>query len=151
MPLRNFLFQILVGGGDDPHVHRDRLGSADRGEALFVERAQDFGLRLQAHVADFVQEQRAAIGLLELAVLIGGGAGKCSLAVSEQLALDRVFGNGGAIYLDKHFILAQAEGMDGVRDQFLAGARLAINQDASVGGAMRKFAGAALSSGRCRR
>ncbi len=102
-------------------------------EALLVERAQHFRLRFQAHVADFIEEEGAASRLLEFAFLIGGGAGKGSPLLAEQFALDGIFGNRGAIYLHKHFIFAQAAGMDGVRDQFLAGARLAIDQDAAVG------------------
>ncbi len=103
-------------------------------KALLVERPQNFGLRLQAHVADFVEEQRAAVGLLKLSFLVGGGAGKRAFAMAEQFALDQVFGNGGAVHFDKHLVLAQALGMDGVGDQFFAGARLAVDQHAAVGG-----------------
>ena len=60
---RDFLFQILVGRGDHADVDRDRSRRSHRSEALFVERAQHLGLRLQAHVADFVEEERSAIGL----------------------------------------------------------------------------------------
>ena len=52
----------------------------------------------------------------------------------EELAVDQVFGDRGAVRLDKPFIFAQALYMDGMRDQFLAGARFAVNQHASVGG-----------------
>ena len=110
------------------------LVAAHRREALLVERAQNFGLRLQAHVADFIQEQRAAVGLLELAFLVGGGAGKRAFAMAEQLALDQVFRNGGAVHLDEHLVLAQAVRVDGVGHQFFAGARFAIDQHAAVGG-----------------
>ena len=53
---RDFIFQILVGGGDNPDIHGNGFVSAHRLKSLLLERAQDFGLRLQAHVADFVQE-----------------------------------------------------------------------------------------------
>ena len=65
----DLLFQVLVGGGHHPHVHLHRFGRAHRLEPLLLERAQHLGLRPQAHVAHFVQEQRAAVGLLELADL----------------------------------------------------------------------------------
>ena len=108
--------------------------SPTRSEAAFVQRAQHLGLRLQAHVADFVEEQRAAVGLLELAFLVGGRAGKRALAMAEQFALDQVFGNGGAVDLDEHGVLAQALRVDGARRQFLAGAGFAVDQHAAVGG-----------------
>ena len=43
------------------------VGAADRLDHLFLERAQHLGLRLQAHVADLVEEERPAVGQLELA------------------------------------------------------------------------------------
>ena len=46
---------------------------ADGVEALFVECAEDLGLGLEAHVADFVEEEGAAVGALEGAALFGGG------------------------------------------------------------------------------
>ena len=97
----DLLLQILVGGRDHAHVHLHELGRAHRLEALLVERAQHLGLRPQAHVADLVQEQRAAVGLLELADLVLVRAGEAALAVAEQLALDQLLGNGRAVDLDE--------------------------------------------------
>jgi hypothetical protein len=62
----DLFFEVLVGGGDDAHAHLNELGGAHRFEALLFEGAEDLGLGLEAHVADFVQEQRAAVGFLEL-------------------------------------------------------------------------------------
>ena len=54
--------------------------------------------------------------------------------MAEQLALDQVFGNGGAVHFDERLGGARAAGMNGVRHQFLAGAALAVDQHAAVGG-----------------
>ena len=43
-------------------------------ELVLLEHAQDLGLRAGAHVADLVEEQRAAVGLLEAAVALLVGA-----------------------------------------------------------------------------
>ena len=56
-----------MGGGDDAHIGADRLAAADGGELAFLQHAQQAGLRFRRHVADFVEEQRAAGGLLEAA------------------------------------------------------------------------------------
>ena len=45
-----------------------------------------------------------------------------------------VFRDGGAVELDENAVAAQAFGMDGAGDEFLAGARLAVDEDAAVGG-----------------
>ena len=97
----DLLFQILVGGGHHAHVHLHGFGRAHRLEALLFERAQHLGLGAQAHVADFVQKQRAAVGLLELADLVFVRAGEAALGVAEQLAFDQLFGNGGAVDFDE--------------------------------------------------
>src|SRR5208283_4103108 len=106
--LGDFVFQVLVGGGNYAGIRRDRLLLPDRHKATFVERAQHLGLRLEAHVADFIEEQRAAVGLLKLAFLVRGRAGERANAMPEQLALDQVFRDGRAVYLDKHLVLTQA-------------------------------------------
>ena len=61
------LAQVLVGRGDDAHVGLDRCAAADRGVFALLQHAQQPGLRLHRHVADFVEEQRAAFGLFEAA------------------------------------------------------------------------------------
>src|SRR5437016_13855931 len=52
----------------------------------------------------------------------------------KELALNQVFGNGGAIYLYKHLLAALALGVNGQCGQFFSGARFAINQDAAIAG-----------------
>ncbi len=49
-----------------------------------LQHAQDLGLRLQAHGADFVEEERAAIGNFEQAFLAGDGAGERAFDVAEE-------------------------------------------------------------------
>ncbi len=107
---------------------------AHRLKALLVERAQHLGLGLQRHVAHFIQKQRSAVGLLQLADFVIERAGQAALAVAEQLAFDEFFGNGGAVHFDERLGGARAGGVNRVRDQFLAGAAFAENQHAAVGG-----------------
>ena len=79
-----------MGGRDQPHVGLDRLVAADALERLLLQDAQDLGLQRQRHVADFVEEQGAAVALLELADAAAVGAGEGALLVPEQLALQQV-------------------------------------------------------------
>ena len=76
--------QILVGGGDDAHVGLDRGTAADGGVFALLQHAQQPGLRLHRHVADFVEEQRAALGLLEPAGGAGVGTGEGAALMAEQ-------------------------------------------------------------------
>src|SRR5437660_6841159 len=131
--LRNFFFQVFVGRGDEASVYGNGLLAADRCEALFIQRAQNFGLRLEAHVAHFVEEQRAAMGFLELALFIPCRSGKRCFDVSEKFALDQILGNRGTIKLDEERILAEALGVNSMCYQFLAGPGFAIDKDTAVG------------------
>src|SRR5918999_780002 len=49
--------------------------AADSRDDIVLQDAQHLGLRRCAHVADFVEEERAAVRLLELARAVGDGAG----------------------------------------------------------------------------
>ena len=97
----DFLLELLVGRGDHAHVHRDRLIRAKRFHALLFQHAQHFRLRFQAHVADFVEEQRAAIGFLKFSDFVFAGAGEAALAVAEHFRFDQFFGNRRAVHFDK--------------------------------------------------
>ena len=106
-------------------------------DLALLEHAQHLGLRLQAHVADFVEEDRAAVGLLELADLLLGGAGERALLVAEQLGLDQLVGDRRAVDLHEALAAAQAVAVDRARHQFLAHAALAPDQHGRVGRAPR--------------
>ncbi len=58
---------------------------------------------------------------------------KLPLPMAEQLALDQLLGNGGAVDVDERLVARVAHGVDGVGDQFLARAALAEDQHAAVG------------------
>src|SRR5580700_6930071 len=112
----------------------DEFGGAERFEALLFQRPQHFGLRAQAHVADFIEEQRARVGLLKLAGLGLMGAGESALMVAEKLALNQLFWNGGAVDFDERLGGARAHGVERVRHQLLSSAAFAIDEYAPVGG-----------------
>ena len=63
--------EILVRRGDHAHVDADRRLAADAVELAFREHAQQPRLQRERHVADLVEEQRAAVGLLEAAAPLG--------------------------------------------------------------------------------
>ena len=83
--------QMLVGGGDNPDVDRDRLRRADPGDlAIFYGPQQPvLGGRRQAR--QLVEEQGAGVGFLETPVTSLGRSGKAARLVAKQLRLDQVF------------------------------------------------------------
>ena len=63
----HFIAQQAVGGGDDAHVERHRRAAAEALDFALLQHAQQLGLQRQRHLGDFVEQDRAALRLLELA------------------------------------------------------------------------------------
>ena len=78
--LLHHLPQIDVGRGDDADVDLDRLHAAEPHELALLNDAQQLGLRLERDVADFVEEDRAAVGEVEQPLLRVDRAGERALA-----------------------------------------------------------------------
>ena len=123
----------LLRGGDDAHVGLDRGAAADRGVFALLQHPQQAGLRLHRHVADFVEEQRAALGLLEAARGAGVGAGECAALVAEQFRFDEIARDRRHVDGDEGAVAPLAVVVQRARDQFLAGAGLAGDHHGEVG------------------
>ena len=132
--LGDFFRQVLVGGGHHADIDRDVLVAAHAGEFLFLQDAEHLGLGRQAHVADLVEEERAAFGLLELALVLLDGRSESALFMAEEFALDEFARNGGAVNFHERGAGARALVVQAPGDQFLAGAVGAHDQHAGVGG-----------------
>ena len=102
--LAHFLGQIAVGRGDDAHVDVHRARAAQPLELSFLQHAQQLGLQLERQLADFVEEERAAVGELEAADLGRVRAGERAALAAEQLALDQVGRQRGAVDDDQRTV-----------------------------------------------
>ena len=125
--------EVLVGGGDDADVDGERPFGADRLDLAVLQDPQHLGLGLEAHVADLVEEDRPAVRLDELADLAPVGAGERALLVTEELGLDELLGNRGAVDPDERLARPIREVMQPAGNQLFAGARLTEDQDRGVG------------------
>ena len=114
--LAHRLLEVAVRGGDDADVDLHRLGAADAVDLALLDGAQQLGLQARMHLADFVEQQGAAIGFLELADAARDGAGEGALLVAEQLAFEQVLRDGGAVDRDERCLGALALAVDVARD-----------------------------------
>src|SRR5206468_9847000 len=110
-----------------------RLRTADPLELLLLQDAQQLRLELERDLADLVEEQRAAVGHLEAADLLGDGAGEGAPLVPEELALEQTRRNGGAVELHERAVAAVASVVDAPREQLLPRARFAEKQYRRIG------------------
>src|SRR5262245_7322526 len=128
------LDHVAVGGRDQAKIDLLRLLGTYRIDLAILQGAQQLDLRVEWQLAHLVEEQRAAVGLLELADALVDGARERAPLMAEQNALDQVLGDGAAVDGDEGLCLALALALDGARDQLLADAALALDQHGDIGG-----------------
>ena len=97
----DFGLQLLVGGRDQTHVHRDFSGAAKAPEGLGLEHLEELGLQLRREVADLIEEDRAVVGDLEEALLPVFRVGERTLLVAEQLGVEEGGVESRAVDLDE--------------------------------------------------
>ncbi|MNC18537.1 hypothetical protein D3C75_664390 [compost metagenome] len=103
------LRQILVGGAHQAHIHLECLGAAHPLEFTVLYDPQQLLLHPGAGGGQLVEEQGAAIGSLEPALMTLGGAGEGARLVAEQLGFQQALAQGGAVDGDKALIPAIRE------------------------------------------
>src|SRR2546430_13893439 len=86
----HLLDESLVRRRDDAHVDVDQFVTADPPELAALEDAEELHLEVLAHLADLVEEQRAAVGDLEQTLVVRVRAGERTLLMAEELALEEV-------------------------------------------------------------
>jgi hypothetical protein len=77
------LSEVAMGGKDEPGAQGDEAVAAQAVELHLLQDAQQLDLGEQAEVADFIEEERAVGGLLEVAFASADGAGEGALLVAE--------------------------------------------------------------------
>ena len=112
-------------GGDDAHARFLRRVPADAVILAVRQHAQQTHLQIGRHVADLVQEQRPALGLLEAPAAQALRAGERAALMAEELRLEQVLGNRRRVDRDERPGHPRAVAMKRARDEFLAGTGLA--------------------------
>src|SRR5258706_3926015 len=100
--------EFLVRGRNHAHVRRERRVAADAIELAVGQHTQQARLQVRRHVADLVEEERAALGLLEAAPAHRLRTGEGAALVAEELALQQVLRDRGRVDRDERFRRAWA-------------------------------------------
>ena len=127
------LLERAIGGGDHAHVHLDVHRPADSPKGAGLQHPQQLHLQLRREFRDLVQEDGAPVGDLEQPVLEADRAGVGALLVPEQLALEQVLVQRGAVHHHERLARAAALPVHGTRHQLLARAALAPDEHGRVG------------------
>src|SRR6185436_17366182 len=95
--LRDGLDDVAIGGGDQANVHAKLLGAAHSRKSAVFQKPEQLGLQRPAHVRDFIEENRPAVGFFHATWLLLQRPGEGSPFMAEKLALQQRIRNSGAI------------------------------------------------------
>jgi len=126
--------KISVGCGDDADIDFCRPGIPDLDEFAGLQHTQQLGLKIDMHFTDLVEEEGALVGLLDEPPLVFSGAGKGAGPVAEELALEDLAAEGAAIEGQKSLCRSFAGLMDGLGEDFFAGAGLPEQKSVGIRG-----------------
>jgi hypothetical protein len=130
---RHHLAQVAVGGRHQPKVDPDRRRRAQPRHRVVFQHAQQLHLLVARQVADLVEEQRAARGLLEVAAVRVHRARERALGVAEEERLEEPVGNRAAVHRhERALAVVLVPEVQLLRDALLAHAGLAAHQHAVV-------------------
>ncbi len=124
--------EIAMGRGDDADVGRHRGRSTKRMHFLLLQHAQELSLQGRRHVADFVEEDRPALGRLKQAPLVVMRVGERTAPMAEQLALQECLGDRRTIHGEKWPGRARALLVQRPSQQFLSRPALPHQQDRCI-------------------
>ena len=123
-----------MGGGNNPGIGAYGRASPHGCVFAFLKHPQQPSLGLKGHVADFIEEKSAAIGLFEAAGIALRSPGKGAFFMAEKLAFDQLAGDGCHVDGDKGSVAALTVIMQGPGHQLLAGPGLAVDENRKIGG-----------------
>ena len=125
-------FQIAVGCGDQPDVDRKGLIVTNPCNSSLFQHTQQLRLNRQWHVADFIQKQCPAVGILKRANSIVQGIRIGAFDVPKQRGLDQILGQPSTVQRMKSLALAKAILVECLSDQFLTRTVLAGDQHGGI-------------------
>jgi len=128
------LFEIPVGGRDDPDVDGNVFRVSNLADGFFLNQAQQFDLKGWRELADFVQKESSFLCCLHESFAIRGGPRESPLPIAKEFTFDQCFGHPSAVDNDKRVFAARALPVDGLGHKLLAGTALARYQDIAAGG-----------------
>ncbi len=114
---------------DNSRTNTDLILAAQLVKCLLFDGFEQRGLNTEAHVADFVQEQRSAVSEFEEPVLPTIGPCVVAFFITEQLRFQQMLGDCGAVDFHKKFVADRAVFVNGPGDDFLTCPRFAANQN----------------------
>jgi hypothetical protein len=122
-----------VGGGDDSDVDMDGPGLAQALELALLKNPQQLGLQVERHFANFVEQQVPPSASSNFPALAALAPVKAPLACPNSSLSSRCSGRAAQFTATNGLRLSVAAFMDKLRQQFLAGTTLGLDQYIGAG------------------
>jgi len=106
------LLKIFVGSADQTKVDLAERTATESLDHVILQYAEEFGLKGQSKGCDLIKEKSAAISQFYLARPGVGGSCKSTALATEELGLDEILGQGGAVQANVWLVCARAESHD---------------------------------------
>jgi hypothetical protein len=131
------LAQVAVGRGNDANIDSRGARAAYRFELALLEHTEQFGLKLQRHVADFVEKQRAPVSQGKTSDMRIDRTCERSSFMAEEFAFEQARGHRRAVHFDQIPVAPRAELVNGSGNNFLPGPGFASDHNGGIGGCYR--------------
>src|SRR5581483_698564 len=86
--LRHCLFEVAICGREDADLNGNPLRTSYWPDFLLLDRAQQFGLQVDRHLANLVEKNRSTFGHRQQPFLLLVGAREGAFYMTEKLAFD---------------------------------------------------------------
>src|SRR5581483_7650768 len=129
----HFLLQVLLRRAHEADIDFDRFIAPDALELPLLQDPQQLHLDDRRDLADLIEEERALMRELEPAAPLLHGAGERAFFMTEKLSLKQRLWQSRTADLDERVVAPRAAPVYGIRDELLAGAAFAEDQDGRIG------------------
>ncbi len=99
-------FEVAIGSGDDADIGLDIANTAEAPDDLVIEDAEELGLEKRGQLANFIEEEGAAVGDFKETAFEAAGIGEGAFFVAEEFGLHEGFRDGGPIDGDEGLVTA---------------------------------------------
>ena len=86
--LADQLLQVHIRCTNQPDIHWNGLCAANTHDAPVLDHPKQLGLQVQRNIANLIQEERAAVGLLKLAHVVRMRIGESALHMAEEFTFE---------------------------------------------------------------
>ena len=125
----DLILENTIGRGKNTRVGTKGTFTPHTFKGLFLERAQELGLKLDGNLPHFVEKERSSGGLFKTTKTAGDSPGEGALFVAKKLTLKKIRRDRRAVHDDKRSLGTAGVIVDGASNKFFARAALASDEN----------------------